>query len=292
MTTFDADARADDDGEEVVISADGRRIRPVKSLVRALRLMETLAAAPAGLGLTSLAAEIGASKTATYNLLSTLEIEGMARRDDRQRYFLGWRLLEYGEAVRGAWSLGDQARQLMVELAERIGETVVLAILDGTTEFCVEMVESARSLPIDHGPGRRTDPLGDAAGRVLLAFSEDATSRSSDSTVAAELEGVRHDGWAVVPGSSSGELTSVAAPISDYRRRTIAALAVVGPPPRLPAERCAQLTPMLIATADAISATVGGRGGAAGDRRAPGADGAGAQPVPGRRGSSGSAPTS
>lgn len=261
MATIDNDDHEGDDG--VVVNIDGRRLRPVKSLSRAIRVLHALTARPVGLSLTELTSAIETSKTATYNIVSTLELEGLVRRDEHHRYHLGWQLLEFGDAVRGSWTLGESARASVVQLADLTGETAMLSVLDGTTVFCVEMVESPRAAPIDHGPGRRTNPRADASGVVLLAHSrrpdgDDDADPSEPSP--SRLQSVRATGFAVVHGTGGGGLTSIAAPVSDYTRTTVAALALVGPERRLTSDRCAELVPVIVESARRISAALGSRG--------------------------------
>ena len=62
---------ADDDG--VVVTSDGRRIRPFKSVTRAIEVLDVLGDGES-MGLTELAAALGCSKTAAYNLVTTLEL--------------------------------------------------------------------------------------------------------------------------------------------------------------------------------------------------------------------------
>lgn len=255
-----APARVGTGDGEVVVSIDGRRLRPVKSLTRAIRTLHMLADRPDGLSLTALATAIETSKTATYNIISTLELEGLVRRDEHHRYHLGWQLLEFGDAVRDSWTLGEPARASVVQLADLTGETALLSVLDGTTVFCVEMVESPRATPIDHGPGRRTDPNSDACGLVLLAHSrrfDDANG--TDAPSSQRLRAVRAEGFAVVHGVGGGDLASIAAPVADYTRTTVAALALVGPERRLTPDRCAELTPIVVDAAQRISAALGAR---------------------------------
>ena len=52
-----------------------------QTLDRGLRVLRTLAAAPHGLSITALAAEIGVNRTVVYRLVTTLEQHGLARRD-------------------------------------------------------------------------------------------------------------------------------------------------------------------------------------------------------------------
>ena len=98
-----------DDEDDVVVTSDGRRIRPVKSVTRAVQMLEVLSANGDAMGLGELAAAVGCSKTAAYNLVATLELRGLVRKSTEHRYVLGWKLLEWGEVVHSSATFGEGA---------------------------------------------------------------------------------------------------------------------------------------------------------------------------------------
>ena len=255
-----------DDASGIVVADDGRRLRPVKSVWRAIDLLDVLAADGEPMGVTELAAAMRCSKTAAYNLITTLELRGLVRKDVDSRYALGWRLLELGEVVRLSSTFGDAAKARVVGLAELAGETAVLAVLDSNTAFCVEMAESPRSVPISFSPGHREPIDVNAAGKVLLAFAAPGRRRryvdehDPDGAVgvAAELERIRVTGHAMVRnGTAEAGMVSVAAPVFDYTREAVAGLAIVGPASRITANRIEELVQIVRAEADGISRSLG-----------------------------------
>lgn len=262
-----------EDDDVVVITADGRRIRPVKSVTRAVDLLEVLGAEREPMGLTELAAAVGCSKTAAYNLVTTLELHGLVRRVADHRYALGWKLLELGEVVRASSSFGEAARAEVVTLSEETGETALLAVLDQETVMYVELVESRRSVPLSAVRGSRQMADVSAAGQVLLAFAPvarrrrllDRLDRSGDDRLMQRLVAVADEGVAVVSGA--GEV-AIAAPVFDYSGEAVASIAVVGPESRLPDERVDALREVVRSSAEVVSGVLGGT-----DRRrvAPGA---------------------
>ena len=84
----------------------------VRSVARAMRLIEIVASGPAqGRSLSDLARELGASKSTTLALARTLTSAGMLR-DSRPgpRYQLGTALIKLGDIARGQLPLGDICR--------------------------------------------------------------------------------------------------------------------------------------------------------------------------------------
>lgn len=258
-------ADGDDGAPDIVVTDDGRRLRPVKSVWRAIDLLDVLAADGEPMGVTELAAAMRCSKTAAYNLITTLELRGLVRKDGDSRYALGWRLLELGEAVRLSSTFGEAAKARVAGLAESSGETAVMAVLDNGTAFCVEMAESRRSVPISFSPGHREPIEINAAGQVLLAFAPpgrrrryvDEHDHDGELGLAAELERIRLTGHVTVGAGGALGLVSIAAPVFDYTREAVAGLAIVGPANRFTPTRIDELVQLLRVEADGISRSLG-----------------------------------
>jgi DNA-binding IclR family transcriptional regulator len=252
-----------DDDDEVVITSDGRRIRPVKSVARAIDLLEVLGDNGEPMSLTELATAVHCSKTAAYNLITTLELRGLLRKSPDLRYTLGWKLLEWGEVVHSASTFGEAALAELVALSETTGETAMMAVLDGETVMCVELVESSRSVPLSVTRGSREIASEGAAGQVLLAFSTSARRRrllerfdpDGARQLSGQLDVVRREGVASV--TERGEV-AVAAPVFDYSGDVVAAVAVLGPESRLPSGRMPDVAKAVAESGRAITATLGG----------------------------------
>lgn len=244
----------------------GRRLRPVKSIGRGMSLLDALAENPTGLGVSELAAAAGFSKTATYNLITTLESGGLIRRDGENRYQLGWRLLELGEIVRRHSTVGEIARPHLIDLAERVGETAMIVILDGDTTFCLERAESRRSEATALSPGRRASVDADAAGAVLVAhasprrrrrFMQEQLGDLPATELFARAERIRSQGYAISLQDDEPDSASIGVPVFQAGGEVVAALAVVGPRTRLTAGRIEELVPEVSREGAAVSAALG-----------------------------------
>lgn len=237
-----------------------RRLRPVKSLVRAIDLLDALVDAGEPLGVTDLATATGFSKTATYNLITTLETRGLIRRDGGNRYGLGWRLLELGEYVRTRSSLGEIARPHLETLAELAGETAFAGVLDGDTILCLDMAESRRSVPMEWAPGRRARVEDNAAGELLLAFGSGrrrrrfAESRPEGLSLAlARLDAIRLEGHALSRDEPQSMWASVAAAFRDRSGEVVGAIGLIGPKSRLTVARRQELAAPICGEAISMS---------------------------------------
>ncbi len=257
-----------DKDDDVVVSDDGRRMRPVKSLLRALDVLRVLGGADRPLSLSELVAQTQFSRTAAYNILTTYEIRGLVRRDSQNHYALGWGLLELGEQVRSRSALSDAARPLVEDLAESTGETVLLGVLDQDSVIYVEKAESRRSVRMVESPGRRLPLHQTATGLVLLAHASAAFHdryvaglADADGSLVRQItemtEMIRMSGHAISVQDLDPDLASASAPVVGPGGEPMAALTVAGPATRLVRDRLEEFIPLLLAAASTIGKSVG-----------------------------------
>ncbi|MGH9111598.1 MAG: IclR family transcriptional regulator domain-containing protein [Acidimicrobiales bacterium] len=176
----------------------------------------------------SLARSLRLSRTAAARLLSTLEAHDLARRTERG-WGLGLGLLALAANVEAV--LRDAARPELDGLAERFGETALLAVREGDEAVAIDQVLGGNSqiVQVCYRTGTR-HPLDVAAhGRALL---DGSTQSAGPAAVVSEGE--------LEPG-----VRGVAAAIVDLRGRPIASIGLVAPVHRFPPER---------AVADAVQA--------------------------------------
>jgi DNA-binding IclR family transcriptional regulator len=255
-----------DEDDDVVVGEDGRRLRPVKSLLRALDVLAALAGSERPLTLSEIVSRTGFSRTAAYNVIATYELRGLVRRDSQNRYQLGWGLFELGEQARSRSDLSDVARPVVEDLAESTGETVLLGVLDQGSVIYVEKAESRRSIRMVEAPGRRLPLHESVTGLVLLAYAA-PTLRDR---YLADLAGAREElaqrtadivgrGYATSVQDLDPDLSSASVPVHGPDGQTIAALTVAGPASRLTQDRVEEFLPDLLGSAAAISKAIGGR---------------------------------
>jgi IclR family acetate operon transcriptional repressor len=254
-----------DEDDGVVVSQDGRRLRPVKSLLRALDILDVLLQSDRPLSVSEIAARTGFSRTAAYNVLTTYEIRGLVRRDFRNRYVLGWSLFEFGEHARSQSALSEAARPVVEELAESTGETVLLGVFDHDSVIYVEKAESRRSIRMVEAPGRRLPLHESATGLVLLAhasqaFRERYLAKIDDpSRLWEATDEIRMRGYAIFVQDLDPDVTSVSLPVNDPTGEAIAALTVAGPASRLTRTRVEEYLPRVLGGATFINKAMGGR---------------------------------
>ncbi len=145
-----------------------------QTLDRGLRALEELADAPTGLTVTELADHLGVNRTIVYRLLATLELHGLARRDAAGRARLGIGVLALARRVQPL--LRDAAAIPLRRLAEEVGATAHLTVVDGTEALAVAVVEPTwTDYHVAYRVGSRHALDRGAAGRAIVAYRDNGS---------------------------------------------------------------------------------------------------------------------
>ena len=248
-------------------------MRETDSAERVVAVLDRLAGAPEGLGVTELALLLGIHKTTASRLLGTLALTGVIERDTTtRRYRLGARLVSLAGAAVARLPVVSQARPELEHLATVAAETANLAILDGRHVVYVDQVVSSQAVVMASWVGRRSPAHASSSGKVLLAFSDEAVreavlsaplERLTPQTIIDPgrlrtlLEETRRRGYASGVGELEDGLVTVAAPVL-LRQRAIGAVSLSGPIFRIPQRDHPHLGRLLMEAASAISRRMSG----------------------------------
>lgn len=219
------------------------RNRPVKSLTKALRILDTLGDHPSGLGITDLSKVVKAPKSTVHRLIATLEAAGYAVFDSTAaKYTLGSKVTRLGEQLSAQSPLLTFGVQTLELLTQECTEASHLAIMEGTEVVYISREESKDPVRISFGTGHRAPAHGTALGKVLLAGLSDGeimmlyrgrklrklTPRTMTSLrdlvseiAAVRKEGIAYDSEEYLPG-----LSCIAAPVRDFSGKIVAAMSL------------------------------------------------------------------
>ncbi len=224
----------------------------VQSVERALNIMEAMAREGAPVTVTELAEKVGLKISTVHRLLSTLAHRGYVEQDpEDNKYRLGLKLLEVGNAALYFSDIRTVARPYLEELVDKCNETANLAILDKTDVVYIDQVESKNLIIVkmfaqvgNRGPVHCT-----ASGKALLAFlpeekleeilSQMELTRFTNETITdvkhlkKELERIRNEGYALDWGEREEHVRCIAAPIFNHEGKAIASISISGPSTRI-----------------------------------------------------------
>jgi DNA-binding IclR family transcriptional regulator len=170
-----------------------------QTLDRGLRVLEAIAESSDGLTVTELSAALGIGRTVVYRLVVTLENHALLRRSADGRCRLGLGVLALGRQVQPV--VRDTALPALRLLADAVGATAVLSVVDGHEVLASVVAEPSRSdLHVALRAGARQPLEFGAAGRAILA-ARTAAGRPLDPP------------WVVVTGDGPQGAYSLAVPV-------------------------------------------------------------------------------
>src|SRR4051794_10634276 len=139
-----------------------------QTLDRGLRLLHLVADTPGGLTMTEAATRLGVGRAIVYRLATTLLEHGMIRRDAEGRLRLGAGILHL--ARRAQPLVADAALPALRQLAERVGATAHLTVVDGGEALALSVVEPTwTQFHVAYRTGSRHSLERGAAGLAILA---------------------------------------------------------------------------------------------------------------------------
>lgn len=245
----------------------------VPATLRAVSVLEALAAAERPMALAELTGAVRLPKPTLYRMLAMLESAGLVVREPgARRYVPGSRLAALGRNVMLNASLRAERRAILARLVEEIGETCNFTMLDAAQVIYLDRVETAWPLRMTLTSGSHVPLHCTASGKLLLALLPKATRerlagqlalpRFTDTTItdpkrfAAELARIRARRYATDDQEYHAGLVCVAVPVTDRAGRACAAIAVQAPVSRMPLERALGHLPSLRRAAAAIAETL------------------------------------
>ena len=149
--------------------------RPTPSNMRTLMVLEAVARAGAPITPTQANAVMGLPKPTIHRLFTSLEEEGFLRREIEGRHYSpGPRLARMAVETIAASRIRGARIAVMENLARRIGETINVAIPDGTSMVYLDRVETQWPLRIQLPVGTKVPLHATASGKMYLASLEPA----------------------------------------------------------------------------------------------------------------------
>jgi DNA-binding IclR family transcriptional regulator len=246
----------------------------IQSVSHALDVLEQFADEVDELGVTELSKRLKLHKNNVFRLLATLEARGYIEQNRAtENYRLGIRCLQLGQSYVQHMGLLRQARPIMVELVRAVRETAYIAVLRRAAVVPVDVVEADRAVRIVSQLGEALPLHCTAAGKAYLAFEPeedlrallpDGLPRFTERTVLErqallqQLRAVSTNGYAIDLGEHMEDIRAVAAPVRDYARTVVGALAIAAPASRLTQERIdKEVAPLVVKAGRELSTRLG-----------------------------------
>lgn len=246
----------------------------LRSVQRALQLLEVLAAAPDGCGVTELAARLGTTKSTAHRTLSTLvDAEWVRQKDGNDSYELTWKPFELGARFARSKGIGEQIGYVLRRLAEESRESAKLGVWEHQEIVVIYKIDAGESFRMDLHVGTRLPAYCTALGKAVLTALDDhelnaylagrelrrfgANTITNAAALREDLRLARMRGYALDRGEHHDEVTCVAAPVRDSMGRPVASVSVSAPAWRMNAAEIERLGRLVAEAAGRLSAMYG-----------------------------------
>jgi IclR family acetate operon transcriptional repressor len=251
------------------VASSGTTASPAGSQAvdRAAALLVSVVESPEPRSFTSLVDEIGLARSTTSRLLQALERNKLVQRDRSGGFRAGSVFATFAVRHDRLGDLADLAQPTLDRLGQLTGETINLAVPDGTEIVQVSQVDGRHVLGAMNWLDVDVPPHCSAVGKLFYAFGSmplpaGPLPRRTPETVTlaelrTELPRVRELGWASAYEELEPGLVAVAAPVWDSRGTVVAGISVSGPVQRVARDEVPRIAATLVAACDRLSRRLG-----------------------------------
>ncbi|WGW13239.1 helix-turn-helix domain-containing protein [Saxibacter everestensis] len=216
----------------------------LQSVSKTILVLETFLKFPDGRSSVSgLARQLGWSRAATHQYVSTLAEVGWLVQNEKRDYQLSPRAAVFGRFAIEYSGVPPEVTRAMESLVEQLNEPISYAVLNGNEAIIIERHEPKRPFAISRAAEPHLELKTSASGMVLLAFDAhvDASRREGMQDTLAE---VRANGYAQSHSEWLGDVVDVVAVPIMSDGECLGALSVIAPAGRfdIPTAREALLT--------------------------------------------------
>ncbi|KAB2977619.1 IclR family transcriptional regulator [Streptomyces althioticus] len=229
----------------IIDDAADSTTRSRSGISRALAVIDAIARAPHGQGVSVIARETGLPKAVAHRILRELVAENfLSFEETTKAYRMGPGALNIGLAAMRELDVPSIAHRHLVALAERTGQTTTLSLRQGWSRVYVDQVLSRQEIRMSVALGT-SHPLhaGSSSKAILAALPDievedyiahhrldgvtDATITSA-TTLRDEIKAIRAVGYAVSVGERQVEAASVAACVYGPIGQVVGSVSICG----------------------------------------------------------------
>jgi len=215
----------------------------IQSVERALKIMDLFDEHTTELKITEISEKMDLHKSTVHSLLKTLqEYSYINQNPENGKYRLGLKLAERGNLVISNMDISKVARNYLLALSEKTGQTVHLGILDGNEGVYIDKVEGKQSIIRYSRIGRRLPLHSTAIGKALLAYQTPAvilqllqgypyqhqtpSTITNEAVFRKEIEKIQQQGYAIDDQENEQGVRCAAVPIFNGKGQVLAALSI------------------------------------------------------------------
>jgi IclR family transcriptional regulator, KDG regulon repressor len=248
----------------------------VRSVERAVDLLEELMSQAVPIGLVELSERVNLHPSTAHRLLSTLENRRFVYQDDVSKlYSLGPKLLYPAQGGQTSQVLRNFVNPILQEISQATGESTTMAIRSGNHALGIAKATSGRAVDVSMQSGALAPLHCTAVGKSILSHMDtlevvkileaEGMAPNTPNTITDlsklldELKCVRSQGFAVDNEEWEIGIRCVGVPVFSEDGRVFGAISVSGPAGRITREKAADLAKLIRQSAAKLSARLGYR---------------------------------
>lgn len=219
----------------------------IQSLNTGLKLIEELVNANRPLKFSEIEELTKMTKSSLHKYLNTLTLNGILFRDETGTYYLGSKLIEFGNAAIGHVDLINVSAPYLRNISNKVGLTTLLSVWSTHEPVIANISRSNLAINIGASIGTKLPPLS-SAGKIYLAFQDSATIQgwkdkglkalSSDekSKLEKEISEVKNEHFSYAAEPLVEHISSFSVPILNFDEVLVGVITVVGFTKQIPKE--------------------------------------------------------
>ena len=235
----------------------------VKSLAKALHVLECFTLKEPELGVTELAERMGVTKSNIHSILSTFQQLGYVRRLPNGRYALGLKMLEYAFIINQNLGYPNAVYDIMVDTAARTDEIVYFGVPYGQDVlylYVAHPVSRFQSLPYRDMLGEKAPLCSTGIGKAILSHLPEEewearipeqpirftpNSITDRDAIKEELRRTRRRGYAIDNIEREANVRCVGVPIYNTAGQLVAGMSTSGPATAMTDEKLVECAAIL-----------------------------------------------
>jgi IclR family transcriptional regulator, KDG regulon repressor len=249
----------------------------MKSLTKALDILELILNTKEEMGVTEIARITGLNKATVSRITNHLSSRNyLVRSEKRGKYFLGTQFLSFSKVIKDRMNIRDIAMPYLAKLSKSVDESVVLVIWDGKKALNIDSVQSTQSLRIIPEDSGQIPLHCTGTGKMFLTqmtdkeletyFDTDGMIAYTTNTITnlnhlkTQLMKIKSEGVAYDDEEFKLGTRDVAAGIKNVEGRFIASIGILAPSIRLTRAKMIEIAPEVKKCATEISKSLGYKG--------------------------------
>ncbi|MFK2824803.1 IclR family transcriptional regulator [Bacillus sp. B190/17] len=246
----------------------------VKSVARALDVIELVSSSKQGLGVTEIAKRMDINKSSVFRILATLSQYGyIEQHKETGKYQLGYMFLAVSSKLLDSLDVRTEASPILKGLEKETNEVVHLVVYDQGEVVYIEKLDGSETLRMHSKVGKRAPVHCTSVGKAILShlptddvldiIERKGLSPHTSHTIVEkddflkELEKVKRKGYALDLEENEEGIRCIAAPVFDHTGSVAAAVSISGPTLRMTDERIEDLSERMIQAGRDISKRLG-----------------------------------